>query len=196
MAETLAAVLEENARLRAELAQAREALTQAQSVCDELTGLRNRRYFGLLFMDEQRRAHREGRTLTLLLAQVDNFQDYKQSDDGHAAGERALKAVAGAIGAALNRPGDLAFRIGTDQFACLFVTTVERESMELAERIREQLAACAIMHPGNAPHGVATLSAGLAFLRPDCELSLEQACDVAGHALQRAHDNGRNAIAR
>ena len=168
---------------------------QIDSVTDELTGLKNRRYFNLLFMEEQRRAHREGRTLTLLLADVDRFKGYNDHC-GHPQGDLALKAVAEAILGTLSRPGDMAFRIGGDEFACLFVTTVERESMELAERMRDQLAARAIAHPDNASHGKLTLSAGLAFLRPDSEITLADAYQQADQALYRAKDSGRNAVSR
>ena len=164
-------------------------------VTDELTGLKNRRYFNLLFMDEQRRAHREGRTLTLLLADVDCFKGYNDSC-GLPQGDLVLKMVAEAISATLNRPGDMAFRIGGDEFACLFVTTVERESMELADRIRAHLAAQGTAHPRNGPHGKVTLSAGLAFLRPDHEISLADAYEQADRALYRAKEGGRNAVSR
>lgn len=168
---------------------------QIDSITDELTGLKNRRYFNLLFLEEQRRAHREGRTLTLLLADVDCFKGYNDRY-GHPQGDLVLKEVAEAIGALLNRPGDLAFRIGGDEFACLFVTTVERESVEIAEGIRDMLAARHITHEGNAPYGKVTISAGLAFLRPDNELTLADAYAQADAALYRAKGNGRNAVAR
>ncbi len=187
---TLAAALEENARLRAELAQLR-ASARSDSVTDAITGLRNRFYFDLLFMDEQRRAHREGRTLTLLVASIDRLAECS----GHEA-EAVLKRAAETIVATLGRPGDMAFRIGADEFACLFVTTVERESVELAERMRLHLLDLAIAHPRNAPHAVATLSAGLTFLRPDQEVPLADACEQAGQALARARDSGGNAVSR
>lgn len=168
---------------------------QIDSITDDLTGLKNRRYFNLLFMDEQRRAHREGRTLTLLLADVDCFKGYNDRY-GHPEGDLVLQEVAGAISALLSRPGDLAFRIGGDEFACLFVTSVERESMEIAERIRDLLGARHIAHEGNAPFGKVTISAGLAFMRPDCELALTDAYAQADAALYRAKASGRNAVAR
>lgn len=190
MPATLAAALEENARLRAELAQLR-ASARSDSVTDPVTGLRNRFYFDLLFMDEQRRAHREGRTLTLLIARIDRLAAFADDD-----AEAVLRRVADTIVATLGRPGDMAFRIGADEFACLFVTTVERESMELAERMRLQLLDLALAHPRNPPHAVATLSAGLAFLRPDQEVPLALACEHAAQALARARDSGGNAVSR
>lgn len=172
-----------------------ERTARIDSITDALTGLKNRRYFDMLFMEEQRRAHREGRTLTLLLADVDCFKGYNDHY-GHPQGDAVLRQVADIVAGALNRPGDLSFRLGGDEFACLFVTSVERESMELAERIRETLAAAAIAHERNPQHLVVTMSLGLAFLRPDNEETLDQAYQRADEALYRAKDAGRNTVAR
>ncbi len=172
-----------------------EHMARIDSITDALTGLKNRRYFNMLFMEEQRRAHREGRTLTLLVADVDCFKGYNDRY-GHPQGDAVLKQVAATLGGALNRPGDLSFRIGGDEFACLFVTSVERESMELAERIRDMLAQHAIAHEHNPGHGVVTMSLGLAFLRPDHEETLEQAYQRADEALYRAKRGGRNRVER
>ena len=170
-------------------------LAHINSITDELTGLKNRRYFNMLFMEEQRRAHREGRTLTLLVADVDCFKGYNDLY-GHPQGDAVLRQVATTLGTTLNRPGDLAFRIGGDEFACLFVTSVERESMELAERIRGHLAGAGIRHELNGDHGVVTMSVGMAFLRPDKEESLDMAYQRADQALYRAKHMGRNTVSR
>ena len=97
-------------------------MAQLDSVTDELTRLKNRRSLNLLFLEEQRSAHRGGRSLTLLLADVDCFKGYNDRY-GHPQGDVVLMAMARAIGATLNRSHDLAFRIGGDEFACLFSTT-------------------------------------------------------------------------
>ncbi|QYF92112.1 GGDEF domain-containing protein [Massilia sp. PAMC28688] len=170
-------------------------LAQIDSITDALTGLKNRRYFNMLFMEEQRRAHREGRTLTLLVADIDCFKGYNDHY-GHPQGDVVLRQVGATLSGALNRPGDLCFRIGGDEFACLFVTSVERESMELAERIRELLVQQAIAHEHNPGHGVVTMSLGLAFLRPDKEEALEHAYERADQALYRAKHGGRNRVER
>ncbi len=170
-------------------------LAQIDSITDELTGLKNRRYFNMLFMEEQRRAHRDGRTLTLMLADVDCFKGYNDRY-GHPQGDVVLATVARSIGAELQRPGDLAFRIGGDEFACLFATGCEQESLELAERIRAHFAALDVGHAGNAPHGRATLSIGLAFLAPGLEVPLAGAYELADQALYRAKHAGRNTVSR
>lgn len=168
---------------------------QNDSVTDELTGLKNRRYFNMRFVEEQRRAHRDRRILTLLLADVDRFKGYNDSY-GHPQGDLVLAAVAQAIGATLNRPGDLLFRLGGDEFACLFATAFEDESVILANQIREQVAAQNIPHVANRPYGRVTLSIGLAFLYPDAELPQSQAYELGDQALYRAKHSGRNTVSR
>ncbi len=168
-------------------------LAQLDSVTDELTGLKNRRSLNLLFMEEQRRAHHGGRSLTLMLADVDCFKGYNDRF-GHPQGDVVLMAMARAISATLNRSHDLAFRVGGDEFACLFATTEEQESLELVEQIRQRFLAHDIAHPDNAPHGKATLSAGVAFIRPGPEVPLAHAYELADQALYRAKHNGRNTV--
>ncbi|MEJ7805884.1 MAG: GGDEF domain-containing protein [Telluria sp.] len=170
-------------------------LAQLDSVTDELTRLKNRRSLNLLFMEEQRSAHRGGRCLTLLLADVDCFKGYNDTF-GHPQGDVVLMAMARAIGATLNRSHDLAFRIGGDEFACLFSTTEEQESLALAEQIRTRFMAHDLNHPANPPHGKVTLSAGLIFIRPGKELTLAEAYEQADQALYRAKRSGRNVVSR
>lgn len=168
---------------------------QLDSVTDELTRLKNRRSLNLLFMDAQRNAHRGGRTLTLMLADIDCFKGYNDRY-GHPQGDLVLKALARAIGATLNRSHDLAFRIGGDEFACLFSTIEEQESIDLAERIRTCFHGYDLAHPANLPFGKVTLSAGVTFIPPGQEITLAQAYEQADQALYRAKHSGRNAVCR
>ncbi len=168
---------------------------QADSVTDELTGLKNRRYFNIRFGEEQKRARRDQRLLTLLLIDVDRFKEYNDSY-GHPQGDQVLKAVADAMRQALSRPGDLSFRIGGDEFACLFASNSADESAALAEQIRADLAARLIPHQGNPPCGHVTLSLGLAFVAPETTLSQEEIYEQADQALYRAKHQGRNTVSR
>lgn len=168
---------------------------QVASITDELTGLKNRRYFNMRFMEEQRRAHRDGRTLTLMLADVDRFKQYNDNY-GHPRGDSLLAAVACTITETFGRTSDLAFRIGGDEFACLFSTNGELESIDLAERLRMEIGALRLPHVDNQPFGHVTLSLGLFFITPAMELSLEHAYEAADQALYRAKHNGRNSVSR
>jgi diguanylate cyclase (GGDEF)-like protein/PAS domain S-box-containing protein len=169
--------------------------TRDDSVTDELTGLKNRRYFNIRFSEEQKRAHRDQRTLTLLLIDVDRFKEYNDTY-GHPQGDAVLKAVADAMRQTLHRPGDLCFRIGGDEFACLFASSGPDESEALAEQIRADMAAREIPHQANPPGGHVTLSLGLAFILPDSTLGQDDIYQQADQALYRAKHKGRNTVSR
>lgn len=98
-----------------------EALTRT----DELTGLANRRGFQLHL--EQRR---QRRTLPsghgLLLVDCDHFKRINDTH-GHLAGDRVLQGVANILRSAAGA-GDLACRLGGDEF-CLLVASSERDAI-------------------------------------------------------------------
>ncbi|SFL64328.1 sensor domain-containing diguanylate cyclase [Rugamonas rubra] len=163
------------------------------SVTDELTGLKNRRYFNIRFAEEQKRAHRDQRMLTLLLIDVDRFKEYNDHY-GHPQGDLVLQTVADAMHVTLCRPGDLSFRIGGDEFACLFTSNNVDESVALAEMIRDYMAAQQMPHEANLPYGHVTLSLGLAFVPPDSELGQGAIYELGDQALYRAKHKGRNVV--
>jgi diguanylate cyclase (GGDEF)-like protein/PAS domain S-box-containing protein len=165
------------------------------SVTDELTGLHNRRYYNVRFNEEQKRARRDQRTLTLLLADVDRFKEYNDTY-GHPQGDAVLQSVADCMRQTFHRSGDLCFRIGGDEFTCLFSSSGEEESMALAEQLRACMAARLIPHSGNAPMQHVSLSLGLAFIAPDAALSQEEIYRLADQALYRAKHQGRNTVSR
>jgi len=84
---------------------------------DPLTGLLNRRSYELFLDQAVSRARRYGWPFALVLVDLD---DFKVVNDryGHAAGDAALRAVGTELQASLRR-GDVAARIGGDEFAVL-----------------------------------------------------------------------------
>lgn len=165
------------------------------SVTDELTGLHNRRYYNVRFNEEQKRARRDQRTLTLLLADIDRFKEYNDTY-GHPQGDAVLQAVAACMRQSFHRSGDLCFRIGGDEFACLFTSSGEEESMALAEQLRACMAGRQIPHAGNPPMQHVSLSLGLAFIAPDAALTQQEIYRLADQALYRAKHQGRNTVSR
>ena len=86
---------------------------------DSLTGLLNRRSYELLLSQAVSRARRYGWPFALVLLDLDNFKVVNDRF-GHAAGDDALRAVGTELRASL-RSGDVAARVGGDEFALLVV---------------------------------------------------------------------------
>ena len=67
-----------------------QSAVRALTFTDELTGLHNRRFFERELKRETERARRFGRSLALVLLDVDHFKAYNDTF-GHRAGDDALR---------------------------------------------------------------------------------------------------------
>ncbi|MCW3033130.1 MAG: diguanylate cyclase and metal dependent phosphohydrolase [Solirubrobacterales bacterium] len=140
-------------------------VTKTQADRDPLTGLLNHRSFH----DALDRALEERDATTgtcVVLIDLDNFKRIND-EDGHGGGDRLLRAAAAALGEACRR-GDLAFRVGGDEFALLLAGLDEEAAAAVAMRT---CAAVAALDPRLGA------SAGLVALGPDSrkDALLEQA---------------------
>lgn len=156
---------------------------------DALTGLPNRRAFDAAFQRLGRATARDQRPMSALFIDIDRF---KQLNDqlGHAAGDRALRAVAGAIRRSLLRPTDFCCRWGGEEFVVLLPDTDTRGALQTAQRIIERVRHLRARadHAGSRPVtvsvGIAAPPAGVA---PGPELILN-----ADHAMLEAKRAGRD----
>ena len=108
------------------------------ALTDSLTGLANRRAYEERIEEELLRAQRMGRSLALILLDVDHL---KQMNDtfGHAAGDQLLRAVADVL-RSRTRGIDLAARLGGDEFILLLPETDRTGAMVALERLMEGIA--------------------------------------------------------
>jgi diguanylate cyclase (GGDEF)-like protein len=146
-----AAVSLENARLHESL--------QSMSLTDPLTGLPNRRHLRL-HLDREVAAARRGRTLALVIFDLDGFKGYNDTL-GHLEGDRALETV-GEILRAETRAMNLAARYGGDEFVSVLSESHMKGAEYHAHRVQEKVAEV----PRFARHGL-TLSFGLAEFDPE-----------------------------
>lgn len=102
---------------------------------DGLTGLYNQRHFYAVLDSEISRARRQGRALSLLLIDVDDFKLYNDRF-GHLAGDAALGRVAEALRRACRRDIDTAYRYGGDEFILVLPEADRADAEGIAARAR------------------------------------------------------------
>jgi len=161
---------------------------------DELTALANRRHFDECKEAEFRRARRSHQPLTLLICDIDYFKRFNDAY-GHVAGDECLRAVAATIAACFQRAGDVAARVGGEEFAVLLPGATAAEAVERAEQMRRQVMALALPHRNSDVASVVTLSIGVAEL-DDSMAGFEALYRMADEALYRAKNSGRNRVVR
>jgi diguanylate cyclase (GGDEF)-like protein len=158
---------------------------------DKLTGLYNRARFDGYLAEEFAIAQRNGKPLSVVMADVDHF---KRVNDtwGHAAGDRVLVAVAEALGGRL-RPRDLVARYGGEEFVLILPETDAPGSEVVADRIRKKIAGTAT-DVGAAQPLTVTMSFGCATVNPSRFGTAGELLAAADQALYAAKRGGRNRV--
>jgi len=178
-----------NAEAHRELARANAELGRLASK-DTLTGLANRHRFFVVAAIEVARAQRYQRSLSVIVADLDQFKRVNDTF-GHAAGDAALQVAASCLAQCL-RSTDLAARFGGEEFIALMPETGIEGATQVAERFRDMLARTPIRH--NDLSFPLTVSIGVATWLPG-ETAIEAAIERADSALYRVKRGGRNAVA-
>jgi diguanylate cyclase (GGDEF)-like protein len=109
------------------------AAQQEMASRDPLTGLRNHREFHETVERELARCRRSAARFSVALLDLDGFKSVNDGA-GHAAGDRLLQEVGAAMEAA-SRAGDIAFRVGGDEFAVLLPESGTEEADAAVRRI-------------------------------------------------------------
>ena len=150
---------------------------------DPLTELPNRRSF------DRALARASRGPLALVALDIDHF---KQVNDtlGHAAGDAGLRHLARVLREGL-RDGDLAARVGGEEFMVLLPGGDMRLGLEVAERLRAQVESRPFLVQGAERR--LTLSCGVAA-SPNPVLSADNLVPAADAALYQAKREGRNRV--
>jgi two-component system cell cycle response regulator len=179
-------LLRARARTLLELKQYLDSCQEA-AFTDHLTGLANRRRFERQLEREVARTERYSRPFCLLLVDIDNFKGVNDTY-GHDAGDETLRRVANVIQSG-TRGIDTGARIGGDEFAIILPETDLVRGLEVAERLRAEIAAL-----DHGPAGRVTASLGVAEL-PACARTGEELRPAADAALYEAKRGGRDRAA-
>ncbi len=156
---------------------------------DQLTDLLDRRAFEEELEDELERAERYDKTLSLLMMDLDHFKKINDTY-GHNSGDEVLRTF-GQVVDNQTRQSDVGGRLGGEEFAVCLPETFKEQAVELAERIREQLAEHTFEADGET--FTVTCSIGIAEWSPEYD-SLEELLDRADEAMYEAKEQGRNRV--
>jgi len=188
---TMARVFNQMSR---ELYESRERIEQQTielrelSIRDPLTRLHNRRHFDEQAATAFAQARRYSRPLTAMMCDVDHFKKINDTYS-HAVGDEVLKLVA-TILQANTRSSDIVARYGGEEFAVIFTESGPKETLALAERIRERIEA----HPWEeVEHGLrVTISIGMDS--DTTRASVGAMLAAADERLYEAKHYGRNRV--
>lgn len=168
----------------------RESALERLATTDTLTTLPNRRSL----MDRLQQeldaillAHREPGIL--LMIDIDFFK--KVNDTwGHGVGDQVLQHLASVLRQSL-RAGDMAARLGGEEFTVLLCQTGLQDGLQLAERLRAAIAASPTLSDQGAI--AITVSLGVSVLDASVA-SIDEALACADTALYAAKHQGRNRV--
>jgi diguanylate cyclase (GGDEF)-like protein len=137
MARTLQSREQEKQALTYQLHQTLQ-FEQERASRDQLTGLRNHRYFQEALAAELYRCSRTGESATIAVIDLDDFKAVNDTF-GHQEGDAVLQRTAAALTQTL-RPYDLPARLGGEEFGIIFPATTPQEAKMVMDRIMDVLA--------------------------------------------------------
>ncbi len=158
---------------------------------DALTRLLNR---GALFeraIATTRMCEQTGRSVSVIQLDLDYFK--KVNDQyGHQAGDRVLSLVASTIASNI-REGDLAGRVGGEEFCIVMPDTTLQVAIAIAERIRIRIYSREILLCNDTSLRISA-SLGVSSSDDSAGFNFENLQSAADHRLYLAKQNGRNQV--
>jgi diguanylate cyclase (GGDEF)-like protein len=154
---------------------------------DEMTGLVNRRTGLIMLESEMERARRDGRPLAVCFGDLDGL---KSTNDllGHREGDRLIRALAEALLASV-RGGDVAVRLGGDEFLLILHECTESQAHLLIDRVQEKLTQIASRECLSA----LSASFGVVAFDPACHTKPEALVELADDRMYRVKNAKRGA---
>ncbi|MBI5545587.1 MAG: diguanylate cyclase [Deltaproteobacteria bacterium] len=162
-----------------------------QASTDPLTGAFNRRLGMELLAGETERVRRDQQDLSVILADLDRFKAINDTH-GHGGGDAALCSVVRQL-KACSRRYDSIVRWGGDELMVICPHTGAEQSLVVAGRLREAIAAAPVVVEG-APAFTITCSMGVTTVPKGCRASIVAIVANADRALYRVKERGRNGV--
>jgi diguanylate cyclase (GGDEF)-like protein len=162
-----------------------------RAVTDELTGLYNRRYLDSALESYFQLSRTSNKPLTLIMVDLDFFRDINNLY-GHETGDMAIVAVADTFKKYLREQDSMA-RYGGDEFTVILRDTGEKDALEIAEKIRNEIKKLTLLKSLRGAINTMSLSMGMASFPKNAD-NLADLRKRADEALYKAKENGRDRV--
>jgi len=160
------------------------------TIMDGLTQIHNRRFLLDFIERELARSVRHFRPLSVLMIDLDRFK-LVNDGHGHLCGDYVLRELSERIRHSVRRE-DLFARYGGEEFCLVLVETQRDAAIEVAETIREVVAARPFVFDGKGI--AATVSVGVATTQGEKPLAPAELLRAADERLYAAKHAGRNRV--
>lgn len=162
---------------------------------DAATKVYNRAYFNIQLDNEIARARREGKSLTLVIFDIDDFKSFN-TQYGYEGGNEVLARVARLLKSGL-RPFDSVARWGGEEFALILTAPISETdarmvSARLRRAVEKQL--FAITGLEGKSHNVSLTVSGGGALYPDDAITAADLWRSANSALMWSKEHGKNQV--
>lgn len=155
------------------------------AITDPLTRLYNRMKIDNVLEQEERRFHRYGEPLSLIMLDVDHFKGINDTH-GHLVGDLVLEQLAKIVSSKI-RETDFVGRWGGEEFIIVCPSTALDGTRKIADSLCSTIAQTYFSQVGHV-----TISLGIAAIENDETIS--KLVGRADEALYRAKDDGRNCV--
>lgn len=194
-------MMEQNRKLEEQLDKSARAMDELkkdldrvrrEAMTDGLTGLSNRKSFDDQIVQLADEAVRDGKTFTLLLADIDHFKSFNDNF-GHQVGDQVLRLVARTLVEGV-KGRDVTARYGGEEFAIILPDTNIDAGIHVGDSLRRALANKDVVNRSTGEQlSKITMSVGVAQYYAG--EAIESLIERADAALYTAKHNGRNQVA-
>ena len=159
---------------------------------DPLTNLFNHRYFQEQLSQEIDRAQRYRRPLSLIILDIDDFQEYNENH-GYAMGDRVLVQMAGIFKDSL-RKVDIASRYAGEEFGIILPDTIRKQAAIVAEKLRDKIATSVFVEKRDSSLGMVRLTVSAGVAEYNIRNNKDEFIQQVKQAIQEAKEKGKNRV--
>ena len=152
------------------------------SEVDEVTWLRNKRYFKDTLAQEIVRANRYSRPLSIVLLDIDGFTAFNEGY-GPSMGDKLLRSVGMTMSSSLTEP-EVAVRYGNDEFALILPESNRATAVAMTSKLIAQIGQVTVFGGDGPPEPVTASVAIVAY--PEDGITRDELIDAAETALAEA----------